>query len=168
MELVFIPFVVIIMTGIFECFSWCELCCLFGNGRSMWLFQSLPPSFPYTPKTPAPAGTELDAGSWGRAMSASSHSELIAQREYTWQKDNTQVLSGDVENFCEGGMLRSVTVLGASAGRPWTWCWVCCCAVSGTSRCHMAFAPGPNRVASTHQLRALKDVPVDIIMHKPA
>lgn len=127
-----------------------------------------PPSFPYTSKTPAPAGTELDAGSWGGAMSASSHSELIAQREYRWQKDNTQVLSGDVENFCEGGTLRSVTVLGASAGRSWTWCQVCGYVVSGTSRCHMAFAPGPNRVASTHQLRALKDVPVDIIMHKPA
>lgn len=48
-----IPSAVIIVTWVFGCFSWCELCCWSVSGRNMWIWQSLRPSFPHTTKTPA-------------------------------------------------------------------------------------------------------------------
>lgn len=63
-----IPSAVIIMTWIFGCFSWCELCCWFASGRNMWIWPSLCPLLLHTTKTPALVGTERER-CWGLGRS---------------------------------------------------------------------------------------------------
>lgn len=149
-----IPSAVIIVTWIFGCFSWCELCCWFASGRNMWIWPSLCPLLPHTTKTPALVRTEremLGAGEeQGRFFSKfteeSTDCKKIEHRHFviTWRIS--------VEEAC-WDLWQSLEPQLSGQGGAWRLvCW------------NKAGIFPLTQQSGTHQVRALKDVLVDIII----